>query len=165
MAKETSETEPQSLDVIYDLAIKRLDAQIGEIEGIDGKLRTNFWFASLVIGVLLTYLSIRQPELTTVLIIFISLSFLVYLSMLIFTLLGYRFAEPAYLPKVKDLRDRALFRHSNITKRAVLDIVVEQIEENRELIKGKVSYASWAFWLMFPEVVLVGVSLLILVIN
>lgn len=165
MSKEGNLPEPQSLHVIYELAIKRLDGQIAEIEGIDTKLRTNFWFASLVIGIPLTYLSFRQPQLTTALIIVISIIFVIYLLMLIFTWRSHAFAQPRYLVRIKDLQEKALFKHPSITQEVILNRVVEQIEANGKLITRKVSYARTAYWLVPFEVVSAGVILALLILN
>ena len=170
-SQRTEYGEPSSLDIIYDLAIKRLDAQIGEIESVDVKLRNTFWFMSSITGVLLAYLSSRQFQWEFwvrpyyVPLVFIILSLGTYFAIIVLSLLAYRFAEPGYLPNISELRDEALLSHPHITKHAILYVVVKQLEENRSLVTRKLFYAKCVFWLTFAEVVFAVISLIALTMN
>ena len=157
------QTQRDSVEVIYDLAMKRLDAQIAEIEAIDNKLRLLFWFASIIITALLGFLSVEHFNVNCVCKGFFGATVLAFATVFVATVLGYRFTRPQYLPKVDDLRRHALEKPAETTTRAILIVVARQINNNRTLVRKKELYGKLALWILFPEVGLAVVTLFLAV--
>ena len=154
-----------SLDVIYDLAIKRLDAQIEEIEGIDKKFGDNLQFASLIIAIPITFLTIRPTQITMLILVPFMAALLIYLSILVLTVLGYGFQKLSYLAPIRKLRDHLIDLEADYTKKVILNIIMDNIESNKTIIYTKARVARISFSLQYPLLAFVVTFLTLVVLN
>ncbi len=157
-AQQPVEPEAKSVDVIYDLALARLESQVKQIEGVDNKLNFAFSVSSLVIG-LGASLFVGRAEVTSILTrTFFALSGLIYTGVVISTVLGYRFLDISFPPNVRRVWLDALYWEPEVTKRQVLAQVVEALETNREPIQRKGDLATFSLYLVAGEVIVVIVT-------
>ena len=152
--------EDSSINIVYDIAMKRLDAQIEEIEGIDKKLRSNLQLASLIIAVPITFLSIRSIQITPLILSIFSLILLDYLCILALTSFGYGLAKLPYLANIRDIRDNLLEKPSIITKLVIIDVMIHNVEENHKTTLNKAKIYRFASIL---QLVLLFVAVIFLV--
>jgi len=153
------EPEPASVDVIYELAVNRLDRQFDQIDAIDTKVNVVFGFASLAIGVAAGFVGTAGsgPSPASAALLFSALA--VYILVMMLALTAYIFRRFDYAPQVKQVWLDALFWQPSITKRQALSNMVEAIEANKERIEDKVRFGKAALILLVLEVILVTFSL------
>ena len=150
-----NQPEALSTDVIYDLAISRLERQVRQIEGVDTKLNFAFSVSSLIIGIAVSLFLGFAPEVTTLSKVFFAAGTLAYVTIVVFSILGYRFLALDYPPNVHQVWLDALYWEPEITKRQVLAQIVEAIEANKGIIDGKIFKAQIALYLVAAEVIFV----------
>jgi len=151
--------EPLSVDVIYELAMNRLDRQFDQIDAIDTKVNVVFGFASLAIGVAAGFVGTTDsgPSPASAALLFSALA--VYVLVMMLALTAYMFRRFDYAPLVKQLWLDALFWDPSDTKRQALSNIVEAIEANKERIESKVCFGRAALILLLLEVILITFSL------
>jgi hypothetical protein len=154
-----AEPEPLSVHLIYDLAVKRLDAQMEQIDAIDTKVNVAFGFASLAIGVAGGFVGTAHsgPSPASTALLFSALT--VYVLVIVLALGGYMFRQFEYAPRVKQVWQDALFWDPVATKRQAVSSIVEAIETNKQRIAEKVQLGRAALILLGVEVILITFSL------
>jgi exonuclease VII small subunit len=125
------EQEPESLEVIYELALSRLESQVRQIEGVDTKLNFVISVASLVIGVGTTLFVGRAQDIVSWTKISFTVSGVIYLLVVVVAIRAYAFLDLEYPPNVRQVWLDALYWPRQITKRQVLSQIVQALELNR----------------------------------
>lgn len=158
--------KPPSLDIIYDLALKRLDKQIEEIEALDTKAEKLATYAVLVTGLLFSIFGVtgRLPSGISLLVAMFNL----LLFATVITIVFWRVFWPVqvhYLPLIERLNQKALFQPAHITKRATLIVVSHQIEHNRQIVRRKGNSTKLAFFLLLGHTVSALLAVLLWLLN
>ena|GEM_PF-5317407 len=166
MSQEREKTgAPLSLDIIYALALTRLESQLREVEAIDTKLSQILAASSVVIGLAAGFFASRQDtlppitlKLSAINIAIPALPFdllvisgFIYFAIVVISVLAYRFLGLRYLP-VKAAWEEALYWEPTITKQQILAELVQATEYNKPLIAQKVTRATIVLWLLPAEV-------------
>lgn len=144
--------QPLSVDVIYELALSRLEAQLRQFDGIDNKLSLILTVSSLIIGIAASFLIGIHGPFSQISVAFLALAAAAYFAVITLVILAYRVLTLSYPPNIRQARLRLLHWEPSMTKRQVLAQLVEAIEENRELLVTKARNANLALYLSAVEV-------------
>lgn len=139
MAQETN------IDVLYQVARDRLDAQLQRIDGADMKIGITFGLTNgMTVGLVSFISSISQPVCQLV-IYFAILTAITYLVTLLLLFYAYRWSRWAYNPDVNMLRDISTnskyTNYTDIVKKWVADECIRAIEWNAPRLTRKVRRA------------------------
>ena len=133
----------KSPDTFYEVAIQRLDAQWDQIEAIDSKIATFLGFGSAILAIFIAALQffevVQWPLCALVL---LSVAMAIYIALLVFVLLAYRFSHWSFRPDLKTFRQYCLNYDEGIMKQWVADECILSIEANEPQIASKTSAAQ-----------------------
>jgi hypothetical protein len=141
--------QPNSLDVVYDVAMRQLDEQLRELEQLDTKLGLIFGVASVVLGLLLN--SLLPVVATRPNLFLLAIPLALYLITLVVAVWGYRVRSVQYPPNLGVLYEEALFWDPVITKRQLLSTWVEAFDINGSEIRKKATLTNVAVFLLAGE--------------
>lgn len=154
--KETTKQnqEPASLDVIYNLAISRLDTQMREVSTLLTRVGTVWSIAGLIIGVTAGFLATHGASMPKAVIVLSALGLVTFLVLTSFSVLTHAKLGFRYPPKVRSVWEQALFWEPARTQQQILSFVIPAIEANRTLLSKRTKYATWCLYLLIGEVIL-----------
>ena len=156
-------------DILYEIAIERLNEQIKTIDGIDNKIGITFGLANGIIAALIAFIALIKLPVSQPVIIVIGLSIFAYLITLVFLFYAYRFSKWSYNPNVKILKefcfDPKYKEYPDIIKSWVADNCIISIELNRESIKEKLTLAYIALISVSAQGIFLAISCFIYLLN
>ena len=153
-----------NIDILYQIAIDRLDAQIKRINGIDTKIGMTFGLtngitAALVVFIVFLPRPISQSVLT--LTILTGVAYAVTLSFLFF---AYRWGRWSFNPDVTRLKaictDPKYHDYPHLIKEWVAVECMRSLESNRQPLTNKVRLANKALITLSAQGLLLAVSLI-----
>lgn len=159
MAEETNIAKPESLDVIYNLALARLDTQSRDVDAALARVSPVWSVAGLILGVAVGFLATRGTPIHLAGIIFSALCAITFIVIILLGFMAYRYLGLRY-PNVRAIWDQALFWNSDITKRQILNIAVPAIEFNKEVIERRIKYTTLALYLLPLEIALATIAII-----
>jgi hypothetical protein len=147
-------------EVYYEVAKRRLDEQLGEVDSMDSKATAAFAFSSSVLAafaILFTipHLNVRFNWPTVLFFAALGVSVLTYIGVVWLLYLAYRVAEWSFNPALSDLA-KALTA-GNSTDNEILEWVGDEwgrsVEANRPRVADKRRYLGWALRLLPLEAI------------
>jgi hypothetical protein len=165
----TSPLEKHAPQVAYDVAMRRLDAQMQQIDAIDSKVRLVIGAASGVITLFAGFAAVTiKAEIQACVIVGLVFMFLVilgYIPAIVLGVLAYRFREWERRPNWEAL-NQYIHEYSEDTMRIwVAEGCIESLKSNEPKIKHKVSQAEWAMRFLGAETLFSATGLLAIVIT
>jgi len=158
------DAEPaNSLELLYDLALKRMDAQMGQIDGIDTKLGLVFGFSNLATGVLGGLLALTSDDgnISSATWALAAVGAVFYIVIFYLAIQGYIFRWYKYAPDLKYYFFEAFSWPPDSTKNQIAADIVDSVEFNDRIINRKVIYGRWAYGLLFIQVIFLTLALLL----
>lgn len=159
MAEETNIAKPESLDIIYNLALARLDTQLTAADAVLARVTPVWSVAGLILGLAVGFLATLGAPIHTVGIIFSTLCAITFIAILVLGFIAYRHLGLQY-PNVRAIWEQALFRNSDVTKRQILNIAIPAIQFNKELIERRKKYTIQALYLLPLEIALATIAII-----
>lgn len=154
--------------VAYDVAMRRLDEQMRQIDAIDNKVGYVLAAASAIIAVFAGFAGVTvEPEDTLSLavgIAFMVLAVSIFVLAMVFGLLALRFYEWQVQPNWDDLMDYSSRYSEDVMQRWVAQACVASLKENTDQLRRKLSFAGHAFRLLLVEALVAALGLLALVV-
>ncbi len=162
MSATSAEPKSQSApNVLYEVAMNRLQAQMEQIDAIDAKLGTILGFASAILAIFAGFMALGNLERPLFALVLFGLAFLAYLALVIVTIYGYRLIEWHFRPDLNTLQEHCRSFDEAVMKTWVADECIRSINDNRDNIAYKASSANRAVYLLALEVILLALTFLL----
>ena len=138
-----------SIDVLYEVALDRLDAQIRRIDGIDHRLGMTFGLANGILAALVAFMVFATPPIPQTVLIFTRVSAASYGVSLFFLCFAYlRYRLWSFRPDPSKLRsicgDPTYLNYPNIVKDWVAKECIKSTKWNGPRITRKVKHSFGA---------------------
>lgn len=134
-----------SIDILYKMAVERLNTQIKTIDGIDHKIGVTFTLANVITAAAAAFITQIPRPVPQLVIIFIVLSAVAYITTLLFLFLAYKYSRWSFNPKMRILQDICTNPNYNAdtdsVKKWVANTCIKSIELNRNPIAIKLRRA------------------------
>lgn len=137
-----------NIDILYQMVIDRLDAQIKRVDGADTKIGVIFVITNTITAALASFMTLIPKPIPLVVLIFAILAATAYVVTLSFLFTAYWKYRWSYNPDIKTLRDVCAdpkYRHhTNIVKRWVVNECIRSFEWNSRplIMKVRQSYRA-----------------------
>jgi len=157
----------QSAEVAYDVAMRRLDEQMRQIDAIDNKIGVIIGASSAIATLFAGFASVAvQTESRASLwtgVAFMIVVVLLYVPAILFGMLAYRFHEWDLRPNWDQLLSFGTDYSDQIMRSWVADACVLSLKENLGKMSTKLSWAGWATRLLASETLMAAAGLLAIV--
>lgn len=134
-----------NIDILYQIAIDKLDAQIKRIDGIDTKIGVTFGLTNAIIAALVALVTFITRPVPQLVLIFAILSAVSYLVTLIFLFFAYRYSKWSYRPDINRLKeictDPRYHDYSHLVKEWIAVECIRSIEWNSRPLTNKLRRA------------------------
>ena len=154
--------ERTNIDIIYRIAINRLDAQIKRVDGIDYKIGVTFGLTNGITAVLVAFITFIPHPVPLLALIFTILTIVAYFVILGFLYYAYSWGKWSSRPELKRLRDICTspqYRdYPEIIKEWIADECIRSFESNSKPISNKVKLANSALKVLPVQVLFLVVS-------
>lgn len=154
--------ENTNSDILYEIAIDRLNAQIKTIDGIDQKIGVTFGLANGITAALIALIAFMQKPIQQSVLAFIGLSIAMYLCTLVLLFFAYRYSKWSFNPNIKVLKTycnkEEYQNYPQIIKNWIADNCIISIEENRLNISSKLKLAYFALISMAAQGIFLSIS-------
>ncbi len=134
--------ERTNIDILYEIAIERLDAQIKRIDGVDNKIGVTFGLTNAIVAALVAFIVLLPPPVPQLVSILATLSASSYLVTLIFLFFAYRSRGWSFRPDIKRLReictDPKYHDYPHLVKEWIANQCVRSLEYNSQPLVNKV---------------------------
>jgi len=134
--------ERTNIDILYEIAIERLDAQIKRIDGVDNKIGVTFGLTNAIVAALVAFIVLLPPPVPRLVSILATLSACSYLVTLIFLFFAYRSRGWSFRPDIKRLReictDPKYHDYPHLVKEWIANQCVRSLEWNSQPLVNKV---------------------------
>lgn len=151
-----------NIDILYQMAIDRLNDQFKRIDGADSKIGVTFGLTNGLAAALIAFITLCPSQLTTAVLIFAILSSLAYITTLILLFIAYRKSNWSFRPDVKTLRGICTSpeyqNYPEIVKKWVADECILSINRNNRLIAIKLRRAYRALVALSAQGLLLAAS-------
>ena len=136
-----------NIDVLYQIAIDRLDAQIKRIDGIDAnKIGMTFGLTNGITASLVAFITFIPRPVPQLVVIFATLAAIAYVVTLVFLFFAYRRGEWSFRPELKTLKnictDPKYHDYPQIVKEWVAVECILSIERNSQPLTNKAKLAD-----------------------
>lgn len=150
---------PETIDLLYQIAGKELDVQLADSTALDNRLQNFAWFASVVLAILLAFLAFGSPGPAPLVIVLGVMNAGFFLSVVLISLKGYIVrSRMRYYPNMHDLYPTVLDWDKPIVQRLILEILIGQIDKNRQVLQEKATDARLALRLVLGTVLVATVT-------
>lgn len=160
MTEENTPPKPESIDVIYNLALARLDAQLRDADTALGRIGTVWSVAGLVLAVVAGFISTEGTSIPIVTLIFAALCAATFIAIMVLGFKAFAFLGLQNPPKVSAVWEEALFWEPTITKRQIVSQIVPAIEFNESILRSRIKYTSLVLYLLPVEVILATIAVI-----
>jgi len=160
----SDEAQPAgSLELLYELALKRMDAQMSQIDSVDTKLGLVFGFSNLASGILGGLLALASDggSVSDASWALAALGAVFYIAIFYLAIQGYIFRWFKYAPDLRYYFHEAFSWPPDSTKNQIAADIVDSVEFNDKIINRKVIYGRWAYGLLFVQVIFLTLALLL----
>lgn len=127
-----------NINILYEIAIDRLNTQIKTIDGIDNKIGITFGLANGITASLIAFVALITKPVPQLTLIFVILSFIAYVITLFLLFFAYKYERWSFNPHLKTLRDICTdpkyHDYPDIIKGWVADNCIISLELNRQPI-------------------------------
>lgn len=134
-----------NIDILYQIAVDRLDAQLKRVDGIDAKIGMTFGLTNGITAALVAFITFIPHPVPQLVLIFAILTALAYLVTLILLFFAYRCSRWGFKPDVKTLKDICTdpkyHDYPEIVKQWVANQCISSFEWNSRLMTIKVRRA------------------------
>jgi hypothetical protein len=155
MSPEETVQVLESAEVAYDVAMRRLDEQMRQIDAIDNKIAVIVGASSAVATLFAGFVSVAaETESTLSLwmgIVFIALAVCFYVPAILFGMRAYGFYEWEIRPNWDDLLLFAVDYPDQVMRSWVAGACVASLKENSSRISSKLEYAGRSTWFLVCE--------------
>ena len=156
-----------SIDVLYDIAIERLQNQIKRIDGADTKIGIIFGLTNGLAAALGAFVVLLQGSVTWLVFIFIVLSGFSYIFTLILLYFAYRWGKWSFRPDIETLRgictSSKYHDFAEVVKEWIADECILSINSNKEPLSQKVRIANNALKVLSAQGIFLVVSYVLFV--
>ena len=97
-----------NIDVLYQIAVDRLDAQLKRVDGADTKIGVTFGLTNGITAALAAFITSISHPVPQLVLIFATLVAIAYLVTLILLFFAYRYGRWSFNPDIKTLKDICL---------------------------------------------------------
>ena len=137
-----------NIDILYQIAIDRLDAQIKRMDGIDTKIGMTFGLTNGITAALAAFIAFLPRSVSELVLIFATLTAVAYLVTLVFLYFAYRWGKWSFNPEINTLKGictaSQYHDYPEIVKEWVANECIRSLESNRQPITKKVRLANRA---------------------
>jgi len=156
-----------SIDILYDVAIEKLQNQIKRIDGADAKIGIIFGLTNGLTAALGAFIFLLQYSITWIVFIFIVLSGVSYIFTLILLYFAYRWGKWSFRPDIERLRDictSSEYRYfPDVVKEWIADECILSINTNQDSLSRKVKIANNALKILSAQGLFLVVSYVLLI--
>ena len=155
-----------SPEVFYDVAMKRLDAQMDRIEAVDRKVSSIIGFASVIIAVFTAALKLGGPGgLSLYAIVLLGLAGAVYIALIFFSVRAYKFMKWDFRPNLETLHDYCTKYGDSTMRYWVARDCILSYKENEGKLSSKTSDARIAMYLLSAETTLLVLAVFLVLVH
>lgn len=155
MANQPTVPDPATIDLLFELAKRRIDEQGNELSSITNRLGLVFASSSIVIGLVAGSFPPREEVfLWSLPPLLFALSGLVFVAIFVIAVAAYRYLELGYPPNIRIAWEEELLWSAQEVKRQILANMVEAVEENRRSLAVRRKLAALALYLLPVEAIL-----------
>ena len=154
-----------SIDILYQMAIDRLNAQIHRIDGIDSKIGITFGLTNAITATLVAFMAFAtnpSEPFSKLVLSFLILTILSYVITLAILFFAYHHGMWSFRPEMKTLQDICInpkyHDYSPIIKEWVADECIDSISYNRDRIIKKAKLADKALITLSAQVLFLVIS-------
>jgi hypothetical protein len=156
--------QANSVDILCDLALDRLDAQLKRIDGMDTKIGVTFGLTNGIIAALAAFITLIPHPLSEVTFIFGILAAVAYVVTLVFLFFAYRWGRWSFRPDLSTLRkictDPQYHDYPDIVKEWIANECIRSLETNKQPTINKAWYAYLALVSLSAQGVFLAASIL-----
>lgn len=161
--------ERTNINILYEIAIERLDAQIKRIDGVDNKIGVMFGLTNAIVAALVAFIVLLPSPVPQLVSIFATLSAFTYLVTLIFLFFAYKSRGWSFRPDIKRLReictDLQYHNYPEIVKEWVADECIRSLEWNSPPLVNKVMLSNNALYPLSAQGLFLAVSFICYLFN
>lgn len=159
----------ESSDVAYDVAMRRLDEQMRQIDAIDAKIGALMTAVSAVMALFAGFaaVAVNSEEPVSVLVagIFVAMVGVLYIGAMISGVRAYRFHEWQLGPNWDDLITYSKEYVSEAMRSWVAYACVSSLKNNKPVIGKKLDQAGWAIRFLAGQTFIASLGLLAIIIT
>lgn len=137
-----------NIDILFQIAIERLDAQIKRVDGADTKIGVIFGLTNGLIAALGAFVVFLKYPITWPVLVFITLTGVTYIIVLVLLYRAYRWGKWLFNPDLETLKDICIdpqyHDYPEIVKEWVADECIYSLENNEKPLSNKVRLANRA---------------------
>lgn len=137
-----------NIDILYYIALDRLNAQIKRMDGIDVKIGVTFGLANGVIAALVAFAAFLTHPVSRLVLVFATLSAVAYIITLILLFFAYRWGKWSFKPNLERLRKICTSHkyrgYPDIVKEWIAEECIRSFGSNRQPLLNKVNLANLA---------------------
>lgn len=158
-----------NIDILYQMAINRLDAQFKRIDGADTKIGVTFVISNAITAALASFIASIQQPVPQFVLIFAILAGIAYVVTLLLLFLAYRGGKWSFNPDIRTLRnicvDSRLRGYPNTVKEWVAAECVRSLDWNSRRLTTKLRRAYFALIAVSAQGLLLAVSFVCYLLN
>lgn len=161
--------EEKNIDILYQIALDRLDAQIKRVDGIDQKIGVTFGLTNGITAALVIFITSISRPVPQLVSIFVTLTAVAYLVTLLLLFFAYRYSRWSFKPDVKTLKDICTtpkyHDYPEIVKEWVANQCIRSLEWNNRPITNKLRRAYRALVAMSAQGLFLAASCVCYLLN
>lgn len=158
-----------NIDILYQIAINRLDAQIKSIDSIDTKIGITFGLTNGITAALVAFVTFLPRPVSQLVLISVTLTAFAYLVTIVLLFFAYRYSGWSFRPDVKKLReiytDPRFHEYPDIVKEWVADECIRSLEINSQSLINKVKLSNHALRALSAQGLLLAISCIFYLFN
>ena len=137
-----------NIDILYELAVERLSAQVKSIDGADTKIGVIFGLTNGLIAALGAFILNINSPITCSTIVFTLLTSVSYVIVLVLLYFAYRWGKWVFNPDLEALKnictDPQYQNYPHVVKEWVADECIYSLEKNKQPLHNKIQLANSA---------------------
>ena len=169
MSQQQSVPFLQGGEVAYDVAMRRLDEQMRQVDAIDNKvgavIAASSAIAALFAGFAAVAVDVERPVSLWTAVAFTGLVIVAYLPAMVFAVLAFRFWEWSLRPNWGQLLEFGEGYSEEAMRSWVAHECVTSLTTNATKIASKLGYGGWSMRFLVVETVLAAAGLLSVLVS
>ena len=158
-----------NIDILYQIAVNRLDTQIKRIDGVDYKIGITFGLTNGIIAALVAFIAFSTRPVSQLELIFATLTAVAYAITLVCLFFAYRGGKWSFRPELETLKsicvDPKYRDYPEIVKKWIADECIRSIERNRQPLINKAKLSDLALIALSAQGLFLVISILSYLFN
>ena len=161
--------ERTNIDILYQTAIDRLDAQLKRVDGADIKIGAMFGISNGITAALVSFITSIPRPVPQLVVIFATLAAIAYVVTLVFLFFAYRWGRWSFNPEIKTLKnictDPQYHDYPDIVKQWVAGECIRSLEGNIRPLTNKTRRAYRAIGTVSAQGLFLAASCICYLLN